>query len=65
MSLLGILHLFSAVFLSLVVAGVISINENDNPKRMIRETLRRTGKLLTVLVFAGLIVQILTIFSGN
>ncbi len=65
MNAMGAIHLASAVYLSFIVAGVISINENDNARRTIRETLRRTGKLLGVLLIAGLIVQALTFFSGN
>lgn len=65
MNAMGAIHLASAVYLSFIVAGVISINENDSARRTIRETLRRTGKLLGVLLIAGLIVQALTFFSGN
>ena len=64
MSSLGLAYVFSAIFLSLVVAGVISINENDSPRRALRETVRRTLKLLGVLIAAGLIVQLMTFFSG-
>ena len=65
MNAMGAIHLASAVYLSFIVAGVISINENDDARRTVRETLRRAGKLLGVLLIAGLIVQTLTFFSGN
>jgi len=60
---IGVAYVFSAIYLSLVVAATISINENDTTRRILRETVRRTSKLLLVLLVAGLIVQALTMFS--
>jgi len=62
---LGFLYIGSAIYLAVVVAGVISINENDSPRRMLRETTRRSVKLLGVLLAAALIVQVLTLVGGS
>jgi len=63
MTYIGVCHLFSAVYLSFVVSFVISVNDNDDPKRMARETARRAGKLLGGLALIALVVGILSLFG--
>ncbi|OPZ01248.1 MAG: hypothetical protein BWZ10_03486 [candidate division BRC1 bacterium ADurb.BinA364] len=57
---MGLLHVGSAIYLSAIVAFVISVNDNEAPRRIARETARRTGKLLGGLLAIGLVVQLLT-----
>ena len=60
MNPIGLIHLASAAYLAFVVSMVISVNDNDSAKRIARETLRRTLKLLGDLALIGLVVQGLT-----
>ena len=57
----GLLHLFSMLFLSFVVAAVLSINEGEQFAGIARATLRRWGKLVGALVLIGVIVQIMSL----
>jgi len=59
MASLGICHLASMVYLTVVVSLVVSLNESDSWPRIARETARRSAKLLgglavVILLIAGL-----------
>ena len=60
---MGMINILSAIFLSFVVAGVISINDSDTPGRAIRRTLWRAAKLMGGMAAIGLVVLILSLFS--
>ena len=63
MNAVGLCHLASAVYLAFIVSLVISVNDNDQPRRIVRETLRRTAKLLGGLALIGLAVQGLSLLG--
>ena len=56
MTQMGIIHLFSVVYLSGVICLAISINQNRDPRRIARETLRRWAKFLGVTLALSLVV---------
>lgn len=60
MTELGIIHLMSILYISFIVCLLVSINENREPKRIIRETLRRWVKFLGVTVAMGILVTLLS-----
>ena len=55
----GIIHLLSAIYLSGVICLAVSVNENDKPRRMFRETVRRWLKFLAVGLAIALLVMLL------
>jgi len=57
----GWLHVFSLLFLSLTVAAVLSINDRDTPRDIVRLTLRRWAKLLGALFLIGVIVHLMSL----
>ena len=59
MTQIGILHLGSAVLLSLVICLAVSINEQRDPRRIARETVRRWLKFVGVAAVLGLAVWLL------
>ena len=56
----GLLHLFSLLYLSLVVAFVFGLNDHDRPRDVVKTTLRRWLKMIGALIVIGLIVLILS-----
>jgi len=56
----GWIHLSSALFLSAVICFSVSLNENRNPKRIFRETLRRWVKFLGLTVIIALAVHLMS-----
>jgi hypothetical protein len=56
---IGIVNILSLLYLSLVVALVFSINDQEEIGQIVRATLRRWGKLVGVLVGIGIIVYLL------
>ena len=60
---IGIIHLLSAVYLAGAISLAVSLNENRDPRRIVRQTLRRwwvkflgLGAILAVLI--SLLVRI-------
>ena len=53
----GLIHLGSAIYLAMLVALVISVNDGVEPRRIAAETLRRSAKLLGGLLIIGLTVM--------
>lgn len=60
MTELGIIHLLSAIYLSGIISLSVSVNENRDPKRIVRETLRRWVKFLCFTIGIGVIVWFLS-----
>jgi len=60
---MGLINILSAIFLSFVVAGVISINDSDTPARAAQRTLSRAAKLIGGMALIGVIVLVLSLFS--
>jgi hypothetical protein len=56
MTQLGIVHLLSALYLSAVICFMVSLNENRQPRRILRETFRRWAKFLIFTLAIGLVV---------
>lgn len=59
MTPVGIINLLSALYLSLAFCFARSLNENRDPARIARETLRRWGKFMGLAVAIGLLVQLI------
>lgn len=53
----GWINFGSAIYLAVLVALVISVNDGEEPRRIAAETLRRSAKLLGGLLIIGLIVM--------
>jgi uncharacterized membrane protein len=60
----GWLHLFSALYLALVMTLVLGILEFDDVRSIARSTLRRWLKLIGALVAIAIVVQTCT-FAGE
>ena len=60
MTSLGLLHLGSMIYLSGVICLAVSLNENRDPRRIMRETLRRSVKFLGLTLVLILIVHFLS-----
>lgn len=60
MTQLGIIHLISLIYLSGVICLGVSVNENRDPRRIVRETLRRWVKFLGMTVFIAVVVALLS-----
>ncbi len=60
MTTMGWIHLFSIIYLSGAICLAVSVNENRDPRRILRETLRRWGKFLGVTLAVALIVTALS-----
>lgn len=60
MTELGIIHLLSAIYLSGIISLSVSVNENRDPKRILRETLRRWFKFLGFTIGIGVLVWFLS-----
>ncbi len=58
MTEMGVIHLLSALYLSGVICLAVSVNENHEPRRIARETLRRWAKFLGVALVIGAVVLI-------
>ena len=65
----GIINILSLVYLTLVVTSTFSINEvpiksdiegREKLKKIIRSTLRRSGKLIGGLILIGIVIEILS-----
>ncbi|HOE97314.1 MAG TPA: hypothetical protein PLS90_14560 [Candidatus Sumerlaeota bacterium] len=56
MTELGLIHLASAIYLSAVICLAVSVNENDEPMRIVRETLRRWAKFMGIAAAIGVVV---------
>lgn len=48
------------VYLSGVICMAMSLNENDDPKMIVRETFRRWAKFLGLTLVIGLVVYLLS-----
>ena len=59
MKWLGLINLGSAIYLSAIICLSISLNENDAPGRIARETLRRWIKFVGVAVALAVLVTLL------
>ena len=59
MTEMGLLHLLSAIYLSGIICLTVSVNENHDPRRIVRETLRRWAKFLGVAVVIGVVVALI------
>jgi hypothetical protein len=57
MTTMGVIHLLSAIYLSGVLCLAVSVNENRNPFRIVRETLRRWGKFVVICLVVGFVVS--------
>ncbi len=57
---IGWLIIISLLYLSLVVAVVLGINEHDRVKKILEATLRRWVKLVAALVAIGAVIQVLS-----
>lgn len=60
MTHLGLIHLLSSIYLSGVICLAISMNEHRDPRRIVRETLRRWGKFMSLAVVIGIVVTLLS-----
>lgn len=60
MTSMGVIHLLSVLYLSAVICLSVSINENDRPGRVLRETLRRWGKFLGVALAVAAVVALIS-----
>jgi hypothetical protein len=60
---LGIWHVVSLGYLSVVVALVISVNDSETPRSVLRGTARRTAKLLGALGIIALAVWGLSLLA--
>ncbi|MBN1901002.1 hypothetical protein JW926_06715 [Candidatus Sumerlaeota bacterium] len=56
----GFLHIFSILYLSLVVAVVFGLNDHNEAGKILRATLRRWIKLIGALVIIAVVVHILS-----
>lgn len=56
MTELGLIHILSALYLSGVFCLALSVFENNRPKRIVRETLRRWGKFVGAALLIALVV---------
>jgi hypothetical protein len=55
---IGIVHLLSAIYLSGVISLALSLNENRDPRRILRETLRRWAKFMGFGAVLGVVVTL-------
>jgi hypothetical protein len=60
MTPLGLLHLGSMIYLSGIICVAVSVNENTDPKVIVKETLRRWIKFLGLTFAIALVVQLLS-----
>jgi hypothetical protein len=60
MTELGVIQLLSLIYISAVICLSISVNENRDPRRIVRETLRRWAKFLGVTLAGGGLVSLLS-----
>lgn len=64
MTELGLIHLLSAIYLAGVISLAVSLNENREPHRIVRETLRRWAKFTVIGVALGVAIHlVITIFA--
>ncbi len=56
---LGIVNILSLLYLSMVVALVLSINEHEEIRPIVRATLRRWGLGVGLLIGIGILVYLL------
>lgn len=60
----GLVHIISAIYLAAVISFAVSLNENRDPRRILRETVRRWGKFLAFgLILAVAINLIIKAFA--
>lgn len=59
MTELGVIQILSLLYISAVIAFSVSMNENREPKKILRETLRRWVKLLGVTLGVAVLVTLL------
>ncbi len=60
MTMLGFLHLGSMLYISGVICFAISLNENSDPRMIVRETLRRWVKFLSLAFVIALVIFLLS-----
>lgn len=60
MTELGVIHLLSLVYLSGVFCLAVSVNQNNTPKRALREALRRWAELLGLALIIAIAVSLLS-----
>lgn len=54
----GIIHIFSAIYLSGIISLAVSLNENRAPRRIVRETLRRWVKFVGIGVLLAIVLNV-------
>ena len=59
MTEMGVIHMFSAIYLSGAICLVVSLNESRDPRRIIRDTLRRWMKFSGIALVIGVVVAII------
>lgn len=62
--MIGILNIFSLLYLTAVVAFIMGMGESDEPKEAARHVLGCWAKLLGGLVGIGVVVYILSLLAG-
>ena len=60
MTRLGLIHLFSMLYLSGVICFSVSLNENRAPRMIVKETLRRWAKFLGVTLAIAVAVHVMS-----
>lgn len=61
----GVPFVLSAVYLTLVVSFVISLLESGFCTTTVKQTFRRWGKFLLLLVVLAIVIQVLTVWQGR
>lgn len=61
----GVPFVMSAVYLTLVVSFVISLLESGFCAITLKQTFRRWGKFLLLLVVLAILIQVLTVWQGR
>lgn len=60
MTALGILHLASALYLMGAICLAVSLNENRDPRRIVRETTRRWLKFTLLALILVVVVHLIS-----
>jgi hypothetical protein len=58
---IGLIHILSMLYLSGVICFSVSLNENVQPGRIVRETLRRWLKFSAVSVVLALAIHLMSL----
>lgn len=60
MTQMGIIHILSVIYVSGVICVAVSVNENRDPKRIVRESARRFVKFIGVTILIAIVVSLLS-----